>query len=68
MPTPDLVVRMDKLKQLTRDYLAGLPTVEHNLETWDYARPVPVTQASMLGVRPNAWLVRFPPMLIVPGF
>jgi phosphate transport system permease protein len=56
MPTPDLVVRMDKLKQLTRDYLAGLPTVEHNLETWDYARPVPVTQAFTAFVFGRQWL------------
>ena len=41
LPTPELAARMERFKQLTRDYLATFPVVEHNLATWDYRRPVP---------------------------
>ncbi len=41
MPSPDLQGRMDRFKSLTRDFLATLPTVEHDLAAWDYTKPVP---------------------------
>lgn len=41
LPTPGLQARLDKFRQLTRDYLAGFPTIEENLEAWDYRKPVP---------------------------
>ena len=56
MPTPELTGRMERFKQLTRDYLAGFPTVERNLETWDYTRPVPMWQAFTAFVFGREWL------------
>jgi phosphate transport system permease protein len=56
MPAPELVARMEKLKQLTRDYVAGLPAVEHALETWDYARPIPAWKAVSSFVFGRQWL------------
>jgi phosphate transport system permease protein len=56
MPAPELAARMEKLKQLTRDYVAGLPAVEHALETWDYARPIPAWKAVSSFVFGRQWL------------
>jgi phosphate transport system permease protein len=41
MPTPELQVRLDRCKQLSRTYLAGFPAIERQLETWNFRRPVP---------------------------
>ena len=56
MPAPELAARMEKLKQLTRDYVAGLPAVEHALETWDYARPIPAWKAVSSFIFGRQWL------------
>ena len=56
MPTPELTSRIERFKQLTRDYLAGFPGVERNLETWDYTRPVPMWQAFTAFVFGREWL------------
>lgn len=40
LPTPSLQPRMDKLKELTRTYVAAFPQIEHELEAWDFRRPV----------------------------
>lgn len=56
MPAPELALRMEKLKQLTRDYVAGLPAVEHALETWDYTRPIPAWKAVSSFVFGRQWL------------
>ena len=55
-PSPELEARMARFKELTRDYLAGLPAVERNLETWDYTRPVPAWQAFTAFVFGREWL------------
>ena len=41
LPAPDLQARMDRFRELTRDYIAGFPAIEQNLEKWDYNAPVP---------------------------
>jgi phosphate transport system permease protein len=41
MPSPELAVRLDKFKQLARDYVATFPATLRNLETWDYTQPMP---------------------------
>jgi phosphate transport system permease protein len=56
MPTPELEARMTRFKELTRAYVAGLPTVERNLESWDYTRPVPMSQAFTAYVFGRQWL------------
>lgn len=56
MPTPELTVRLERFKQLTRTYMAGFPAVERNLEAWDYARPVPMVQAFTAFIFGRQWL------------
>ena len=56
LPSAELESRMTRFKELTRQYLAGLPAVEHNLETWDYSRPVPFWQAFTAFVFGREWL------------
>ncbi len=56
MPTPEMEARMTRFKELTRAYVAGLPTVERNLESWDYTRPVPMSQAFTSYVFGRQWL------------
>src|SRR5262249_41942077 len=56
LSTPDLRHRMDTLKKLTRDYRAGFPAIEHELETWDYSRPVPAWKAITTFVFGRQWL------------
>jgi phosphate transport system permease protein len=55
-PTPELVARMERLKQLTRDYLARLPSVERSLETWDYTLPIPAWKTVSSFVFGRQWL------------
>ncbi len=55
-PTAELVARMERLKQLTRDYLASLPSVERSLETWDYTRPIPAWKTVSSFVFGRQWL------------
>ena len=56
MPTPELVTRMEKLRQLTRDYLAGLPAVERSLAAWDYTLPIPAWKTVSSFVFGRQWL------------
>jgi phosphate transport system permease protein len=56
LPTRDLQLRMQKLSSLTRDYLATFPTVERNLEQWDFREPVPASQAFTAFVFGRQWL------------
>ena len=41
MPTPELQKRMDRFKELTREYIAQFPDHERELVHWDYLKPVP---------------------------
>lgn len=56
LPAPELQARMDRFKQHTRDYIAGFPAVITQLETWDYARPVPAMQAFTSFIFGKQWL------------
>lgn len=56
LPTPQLVARMERLKQLTQDYLASLPAVERSLETWDYTLPIPAWKTVSSFVFGRQWL------------
>ena len=56
LPSAELDARMARFKELTRLYLAGLPAVERALETWDYTRPVPLTQAFTAFLFGREWL------------
>jgi phosphate transport system permease protein len=56
LPTPELRERMETLKRLTRDYVAGFPRIEQNLETWDYARPVPAWESFTAFLFGRQWL------------
>ena len=56
LPTPELVARMERLKQLTQDYLASLPAVERSLETWDYTLPIPAWKTVSSFVFGRQWL------------
>ena len=41
LPTPELQKRLERLKQLTGEYIAQFPECERQLEQWDYLKPVP---------------------------
>ncbi len=55
-PTPALRQRMDRFAELTREYVAGFPAVEHRLETWDSAQPVPAHRAFTSFLFGRQWL------------
>ena len=56
MPTPELVARMDRFRQLTRNYVATFPATTHSLETWDYTRSVPWYQSFTAFLFGREWL------------
>jgi phosphate transport system permease protein len=56
MPNADLVHRMDRFKQLTRQYVAGFPEIERKMEVWDYKKPVPFLEAFTSFVFGREWL------------
>lgn len=56
LPDEALAARLERFKQLTRDYVAGFPAIERNLEAWDYDRPVPVSQAFTSFLFGREWL------------
>ncbi len=56
MPARELQTRMERFQQLNAEYMAGFPAVTRNLETWDYNKPVPVTQAFSSFLFGRQWL------------
>ena len=56
MPTPELATRLDRFRQLTRDYVASFPATAHSLQTWDYTRPVPWYQSITAFLFGRDWL------------
>ena len=56
LASPELEARMERFRELTRLYVAGLPAVEKNLAAWDSNKPVPVTQAFTAFVFGREWL------------
>ncbi len=56
LPAAELLPRMERLKQLTRDYLAGFPAIEQAMEAWDYKEPVPAWQTFTSFLFGRQWL------------
>ena len=56
LPVPSLQPRMDRFKQLTRDYLATFPATLHSMEVWDYAVPVPLWKSFSGFILGRQWL------------
>ena len=56
LPAPQLEERMERFVALTRDYLATFPTIERNLVSWDFRRPVPLTQSISSFLFGRQWL------------
>ena len=56
MPTPELAARLDRFRELTRDYVATFPATAHSLETWDYTRSVPWYQSFTAFLFGRDWL------------
>ena len=56
MPTPELKARLDRLRQLTKDYIATFPATQRLLETWDYTRPIPWYQSGISFITGKQWL------------
>jgi phosphate transport system permease protein len=45
LPAPEFQLRMDKFKDLTRQYLSEFPVIEQKLESWNSGKPVPWDRA-----------------------
>ncbi len=56
LPAPELQQRMEKFKQLTTEYVASFPATEKQLEAWDYAEPVPLSQSFSAFLFGRQWL------------
>ena len=56
LPAAELRPRMEKLKQLTRDYVSGFPAIERDMEAWNHTLPVPAWQAFTTFVFGRQWL------------
>ncbi|MEI7553195.1 MAG: phosphate ABC transporter permease subunit PstC [Verrucomicrobiota bacterium] len=56
LPTPELQARLERFKQLSRDYLAGFPAVVTQLESWDYQKPVPAMESLTAFIFGREWL------------
>jgi len=56
MPAPELQARLDRFKELNTEYLTGFPAIVRNLETWDFRKPVPATQAFTSFLFGREWL------------
>ena len=48
--------RLTRFAELTRDYLATLPAMERNLETWDHTVPVTLGEAIRAFLVGRQWL------------
>jgi phosphate transport system permease protein len=56
LPTPALRGRMADFVHDAREYLAGLPQIERDLEAWDWRKPVPVWRAFTSFAAGRQWL------------
>lgn len=52
----ELEGRLQTFKRHVRDYVAGFPRTEHELEAWDYRRPVPPWQTFTAFLFGRQWL------------
>ena len=56
LPAPELQERMEKFKELTTDYVATFPATEKEMETWNFAEPVPFSQSFSAFLFGRQWL------------
>ncbi len=56
LPVPELSPRMERFKELSRQYLGTFSVTERSVETWDYAKPVPMSQAFTSFIFGREWL------------
>ncbi|MES2693940.1 MAG: phosphate ABC transporter permease subunit PstC, partial [Verrucomicrobiota bacterium] len=56
LPTPDLQARLERFSVLSRDYLATFPTIERNLSSWDFRKPVALWEAFTAFIFGRQWI------------
>lgn len=56
LPAPDLQRRMDRFRELGREFTAGFPAIERDLKAWDHARAVSGAEAFTAFVFGRQWL------------
>ncbi|MBI5382123.1 MAG: phosphate ABC transporter permease subunit PstC [Opitutae bacterium] len=56
LPAPELEKRLTRFRELARSYVAGFPTIERKLATWDFRRPVPWYQEFSAFLFGREWL------------
>lgn len=56
LPTPELQQRFERFQALTREYLATFPSIERNLATWDYTKPVAAWESFTAFIFGRQWL------------
>lgn len=55
LPVLSLQPRLERFRQLTRNYVAGFPDNIKQLEDWDYAEPVPFSEAVTAFILGTEW-------------
>lgn len=56
MPTPELQERLERFKELTRDYVEGFPRIEANMAAWDPNEPVTLGKSFSSFMTGTRWL------------
>lgn len=56
LPTPELAARIDRFKELVRQYVASFPAIERRLEEWDYEKPVPWSESFSAFIFGREWI------------
>lgn len=56
LPVPSLEERMARFKELNAQYLATFPETRRLVETWDYTKPVPLSQTVTGFIFGKQWL------------
>jgi phosphate transport system permease protein len=56
LPVASQQERLERFQQLTRDYIATFPATEKKLETWDFNRPVPLSESFTAFIFGRQWL------------
>jgi len=55
-PVPALQLRVDRVRDLTRQWIAGFPEIEERVATWDYLKEVPLSRSFGAFVFGKQWL------------
>lgn len=56
MPTAELTGRLERFRQLSRDFVARFPVIERQLAEWDYTKAVPLTESFTAFIWGREWL------------